>query len=299
MASAKAIRFAIHLGRILPPRLGYWIADAAARGLSSRRNMHDVAMLRRNLQVVLGPQTDPARLQQMVHQTFRHIARAYYDLYRAVALGPDQIAAAVEFTPRARAVIDTYFGKGRGIVAVTGHYGNFDLAALAYSLLGFPTQVISWPRSREDYTMQNEIRSLLGLNVTPLSIPALKEAVQTLRTGGIVATGIDRPPPAGSGEELMFFSYPARLPVGHVRLALQANAYLVVAHSYHYPGRPHLYGLDFEEPIEVIPGPDRQQTMRLYAQRVLALVEDHIRQHPDQWYMFHPVWETLPVNDSL
>lgn len=292
MASPGMIRLGIRLGRVLPPTVGYHVADVAGRMLSVRRRAYDVASLRQNLRVVLGPSASEQTVQSTVRRAFRNIARAYYDLYRAVALGPSMIQASVEFTPRAQNVIDTYFGKGRGLVVVTGHYGNYDLAALAYSLLGIPTQVLSWPRSRPDYTVQNEIRSLLGLHVTPLDVTALKQAMKTLQEGGIVATAIDRPPPPGSGEMLSFFGRPARLPVGHVRLALQTNALLLGAHAFLHPERPHVYVLDFEGPYEPESQGDRRQTVLYHAQRMLERIEQHIRQYPEQWYMFHPVWES-------
>jgi len=291
MASAKTIRLGIWLGRILSPKAGYFVADWAARALSAHTNAHEVTALRQNLRVVFGADVPDSQLSHATRLAFRNSARAYYDLYRAVALGPEAIRASVEFTDRARTVIDTYFGKGRGVMVVTGHYGNFDLGGLAYSLLGIPTQILSWPNPRQDYRAQNDIRMLLGFDVTPLSLPALKKAVQTLRQGGIVATAVDRPPPPGSGELLSFFGQPARLPVGHVRLAQQANAYLAVAHCRKHPTRPHIYLLDFEVPIEIEPSGDRKQTMITYASRILSTLENHIRQYPEQWYMFHPVWE--------
>ncbi|NOZ71665.1 MAG: lysophospholipid acyltransferase family protein [Chloroflexi bacterium] len=291
MANARIIRLGLQLGRILPPKLGYFVADWVAWGLIKRNTSADIAALRKNLRVVLGPDVSAQQLEHTVRSSFRNVARAYYDLYHALALGKEYVRASVEFTEQTQEIIAEYFGKGRGIMAVTSHSGNFDLAGLAYGLLGIPTQVITWPSPPEDYQMQNEIRSWVGFDVTPLDVHALKQAVQTLRQGGIVATAVDRPPPPGSGVYLPFFGRPARLPIGHIRLAMQTNAYLAVAQCHKHPTKPHVYQIHIEPLIEVEEEGDREQTIYTYASRVLALLEKHIRQYPDQWYMFHPVWD--------
>jgi KDO2-lipid IV(A) lauroyltransferase len=109
----------------------------------------------------------------------------------------------------------------------------------------------------------------------------------------VVATGIDRPINPND-PHLTFFGRPAALPVGHIRMALMAHARVVVVSSGMHPDGTYFAG--FSEPIEMVRRPDKQEELVLNAERVLKMLEDPIRQAPEQWLMFYPVWpETLPL----
>jgi len=123
--------------------------------------------------------------------------------------------------------------------------------------------------------------------VTPVGVEALRSALKRLRNGGVVVTGVDRPL-SEHDDPILFFGRPARLPTGHVRLALQTNAPILVACCVQEPtGR---YALLLAPPLEMERTYDRNEDIRHNARRVLAILEDMIRQAPEQWLMFVPVW---------
>jgi len=35
---------------------------------------------------------------------------------------------------------------------------------------------------------------------------------------------------------------------------------------------------------------DRQRDVLINTRRLAVVLEEHVRAHPDQWMMFHPVW---------
>ena len=90
------------------------------------------------------------------------------------------------------------------------------------------------------------------------------------------------------GEELEFFGRKARLPVGHARLALHAGVPLAVAVTRRTgEGTYAATMLDFFEPYST--GNDTQDAIDL-SQRVITVFEGYLRQHPEEWLMFFPVW---------
>lgn len=119
-------------------------------------------------------------------------------------------------------------------------------------------------------------------------------------------TGADRP--VSLMDELMpFFGAPARLPTGHVRLALQTHARIVVAccimekNGQTAAGDASgvcCYRIQFAPPIEMEAAPGHESAGRVSdanvrhnVRRVLEIIEEMIRQAPDQWLMFVPVWK--------
>jgi len=47
--------------------------------------------------------------------------------------------------------------------------------------------------------------------------------------------------------------------------------------------------------MDMIRTGDRHKDRLLNARRVIAILEGFIRDHPDQWMMFVPVWPDLPL----
>jgi lauroyl/myristoyl acyltransferase len=89
---------------------------------------------------------------------------------------------------------------------------------------------------------------------------------------------------------LPFFGKPARLPVGHVRLALQTGAPVAVAHCEYRP-TDHSYTVHVSRWLEMEHVGSRQENILHNARRVLAVGEELISARPEQWLMFYKVWE--------
>ena len=104
----------------------------------------------------------------------------------------------------------------------------------------------------------------------------------------MVAIAGDRPV-SDLDDAIPFFGRPARVPSGHVRLALQAGAPVIVGYSPRLAetGRPTLH---LDPPLEMIRTGNREEEVRINMQRVLQALEAPIRRWPDQWQMFVPVW---------
>ena len=101
-----------------------------------------------------------------------------------------------------------------------------------------------------------------------------------------MVTAVDRPDPRG--ELLEFFGRPARLLVGHARLAIRTGAPIMVGGTYQEEnGRYRAILLEVLESGEYQDKPNGELVL---AQEVMRVHERFIRQRPDQWMMFHPVW---------
>ena len=94
--------------------------------------------------------------------------------------------------------------------------------------------------------------------------------------------------------QVEFFGRPAYLPLGPVRIALMAQATVVVG-CCHYC-RQEGYVMEFTGPIEMVRSGDRQQDILANARRLASILEGYVRAHPEQWLMFHPFWPTNPFS---
>ena len=272
----------------LPPGIGYPAARWVGHWLSARKHNLSVRAVRSNQWVIHSGNISAVELDKLVTGTFQSTAVSLYEFWHYFR-DPQAIKNMVEFHPGFIACFERARQAKTGLLLVVPHISNFDLIGRSTVLNGYPLHVLSYPNPSGMYQGQNQLRELPGLTVTPMAIEALRLASETLRSGGTVLTGIDRPLPNPDGKYMpRFFGKPAAMPVFHIRLALKHKLPLFVVGGVRKPdGRYFVWASD---PVEMVPHPDLLQETVQNAEAVLEVAAGFIRQAQEQWAMFFPVW---------
>ena len=118
-------------------------------------------------------------------------------------------------------------------------------------------------------------------------MPSLRDAMKRLRAGEVVVTGPDYPVDE-NGPPVTFFGAASRLPAGYIRIPLRTGSPVmtVVVRD-----RDGVYSVESNPPMELVRTGDRDQDMTVNLRRVLDEVEAFIREKPEEWMMFEPVWK--------
>ena len=281
--------FGIGLGlivsRALPPRAGHWVADRLTdRVIETEGRMY--RNLRRNLAHVV-PELDAESLDTLAQRAMRHTGRTYYDMLRARICDYVQNRVPVRIDQEAWEMTLAACQDERGLMIVGPHISNYDLVSQWMAARGIEMQALSLSRPGWGGKAVNRIRSHRGIEVTPITMAALRLGLERLERGGVVVTGADRP--ASMDDELLpFFGKPAPMPTGHIRMAIRANARVQVISC--YQDDEGTYNVLASPPLEMEKAGGRDETVRHNALRVLAIIEERIRAVPEQWLMFVPVW---------
>ena len=287
--SPFGLSLAYMLGRCSPYWLGHRVAIFAADRISARRSWKLVRAARCNQWMVHGGNVNQAALDKLVVKNFRSIAWSIFDLYHNL----NNRAASIRiFEPHPTAIqlVQRPEYSSRGLVLAGVHLSNFDMAFQVGGLAGIKALVLTLPELNAGYRNQLEMRQKYGLQIVQASVGTIKRAVDHLRSGGLVITGIDRPDESYLYKPT-FFGRPASIPIHHIFLAVKAHVPVVVAATLRRPdGKYHFL---FSDPIEMKPHPDRHTEIILNAEAVLSVAEDFIRHDPSQWAMTFPVWPDL------
>jgi lauroyl/myristoyl acyltransferase len=284
--SPIGLNLAYVIGNYMPYRLGHWLALFVADRISARRNWRMVQAARCNQWVAHGEHLEGQALDKVVADNFHSIACSIFDLYHNLN---DSAAflSLIEPHPTAIELVQRPEFSVRGLVVAGVHMSNFDMAFQMGGLSGIKAIAITLPKLNAGYQKQLDMRLKKGLRMLQASIGSLKHAVNHLRNGGMVITGIDRPDESYPYRP-KFFGHPAAVPIHHVFLALKAHVPVIVAATLKQPDGK--YHLRFSEPIEMQPYPDRHAEIVLNAEAILCVAEEFIRQDPAQWAMTFPVW---------
>jgi lauroyl/myristoyl acyltransferase len=284
--SSFGIQFSRLLGRTLPPPAGRLVANRLAWLIASRQHSPQVQAVRANQWVVHDRTLDGPELDRAVLAVFRHGARCIYDMYHYYQ-DPAGLEKKVELSPRTLEVIERSRSRKTGAVLAGLHLSNFDLSMQALARHGLQTLVLSVPHPPSSYRLQNRQRTLYGMEALPFSVTALRRATERLKAGGTIMTGVERPIPSHK-YPAHFFGQPAMLPVAHVQLALNTGVPAIVIACHMRPDGTYL--VDASEEIRMRAMPDRMAEVTRNTEAILERLEALIREYPDQWLMYYPVW---------
>lgn len=183
--------------------------------------------------------------------------------------------------------------RGRGVILVTPHLGNWELGGLWLSGRNYPLNVVSLsdedPRTeafRNDLRKRHGIR-LLRYDPRSSSMASMVGILDALKRNELVAMLTDRPA-AERCEEVPFFGRTARFPIGAFVLSWISEAPVIPCLC---PLAPDgTYSLVTDRPIELDRARDRAESLRHAIVEMARRYEGFIRSHPDQWYNFYPYW---------
>jgi Kdo2-lipid IVA lauroyltransferase/acyltransferase len=285
--AAEAVLF--YAGLAIVPFLPRRAVLGLARGLGTLgylgcRRLRRVAMA--NLQVAFGDTLPPARKAAIALASFRLSARVLLDFLWFGRFTARRVAAWVRLHP---SLLDCV--RSRPLVAVTGHFGNWEMLGLAAAMHGhIPMSVAApiknrivdrWVRRRRGVTGQ-QVQAKRG---------AVQAAIADLRAGGVVALLVDqKTQPREGGAFVPLFGVPMALSRAPGLLAARAGADVVFAWC--VAGEDGGYECRGAGPLRV---GGRRPAPRETDEAVARWIEERARALPGQWLWAYKYWQYLPT----
>lgn len=185
--------------------------------------------------------------------------------------------------------------EGRGVIAFTGHCGNWEWVARTVALIGLKPTALQ--RERDEPEMNQfilDLRTNGGIKTIDRgSASSGREMIATLRRGEMLAFLLDQNIRTDS-VKVPFFGHPALTPIGPAKLAIRAEVGVVcIFIERRADGRQYVR---FTDVIET----KRTDDPTALTARITAEIEEQIRRAPEQWVWMHdrwrerPKWEVVP-----
>lgn len=178
--------------------------------------------------------------------------------------------------------------KGKGVMFLTGHCGNWELSSLSFGLRHHPMVVMVREQKNPYLTRCIEnIRSRYG-NIIIHKKGALREILRVLRQDGVVGVLIDQAVMPSEGYQVDFLGRPAWTTSMPVQMARKTGA-AILPGFISREGNMHRLVLYPEVVFQ-----SNEMTDEALARDTAILtgyVEDFVKAHPDQWYWVHRRWK--------
>lgn len=293
-AEFAAFRFARGLTRVLPPaglaRVGDLLGNLYAATGGRRRAIVDF-----NLELAF-PEKSQAERRQLARAVTRHFARSALDAIRIQGLQPHELLATVNI--KGWEHVEEAVARGRGVFFLTAHIGSWEVAALVTGLkLESGLSVVNRPLDNPLLECElDRLRKLYGNHVFGKH-NMVREMMKQLKKGGGVGILIDQRVREDQGVEVPFFGHPAWTHPVLARMARKTGA--AVVPTFALRERPGFYNLRYDEPVVVDDLTAAESGDVPLTTLYMKILENAIRENPDQWLWYHDRWKQLRLARGL
>lgn len=281
----KALSFALgHLPSWLA-RLAGSLLGSLARRVLKRHWMTALA----NLERALGESLTPAERERVAERLFKNLGIMFFEFMRMPWLKKKDIEAVVEFKGLEK--IEKALKKGKGVLLVTAHYGNWELLHASLGHMGYSLELVV--RKMDSAALENFVRwarTRSGINIV-YKVKAMLPLVRRLNSNAVAMILVDQNTMSHEGVFVDFFGVPASTNKGPALLAQKTGAAVLPV----FMARDgHSHVVEVWDEVEIINTGDRDSDTQTNTAAFTKAVEKAIRLRPDQWFWVHRRWKTRP-----
>jgi KDO2-lipid IV(A) lauroyltransferase len=279
-------RVAAFLVYLLPLR----ISVAMAR-LVSRAAFWCLPKYRRitieNLKTAFGRGKTDGEIRRIARRVFENLGMVAVELINFPKISAANIDRFV--TIKGTDILEAAFRKGKGVIILTGHFGNWELLAMTLRVKGYPGVAIGRRIYFHKYDKYlNRLRKLHDVNIIYRD-ESPKKILRVLKDNKIMGILADQDVDSVDGVFVNFFDRPAYTPTAPVALAMATGAEIIPSFMIRR-GLRHTFIM--EKPVELVDTGDKTYDMVRNTQAWSDIFESYIKRYPEQWVWVHRRWKT-------
>jgi Kdo2-lipid IVA lauroyltransferase/acyltransferase len=235
------------------------------------------------------PARSEAERRDIAREMFAHFGRLLLELTKFEHLSEREMLRLVDSEGLERVV--QAHQQGRGVLFFTGHFGYWEMQAIAHSLfVGRPVSVLARPLDNPLlHELLQRIRTRTG-NTVIYRQGAIRKVLRQLAANQGIALLIDQHLHTPDAVYVDFFGRPAATTSALAALALRTGAPVIPVFALPLPrGR---YRFVYEHAVEP-PRTDAPDAIREFTQRCTDVLEMYVRRHPELWLWMHRRWRDV------
>jgi KDO2-lipid IV(A) lauroyltransferase len=280
-------RLAYSLANTLPRSASQAIAGFLGRASCNLKKKSREA-LRENLRLVTG--ASGRELDYLCRENFANFIKMLADYFYCTGDHARHADGLLEEW-RGFENLTAAIARGKGAIIVTAHLGNWELGGILLALRGIPMTVVTLEEpSTELSRWRDDYRRKLGIKTITVGSEKFSfiDMIKTLQNNEIVAMLVDRPY-AGSGTPVRFFGHDTLFSTAPALLWQHTDATVLPAFVLQNKKGRYLSFADPAIPMER--HDDRKEALAKNTQLVATAFETIIREHPEQWFNYVPIWK--------
>jgi KDO2-lipid IV(A) lauroyltransferase len=262
-------------------RIGEWLGALGYRPFGIRR-----AVVERQVRAAL-PALDEAEVRRIAFESYENLGRTAIETALLPTRSREQVLGMFSRV-EGWDVVERAMARGRGILFVTGHLGNWELAGSLVAAKGVPLEAVA-------RRMQNPLfdryltrtRQSIGMSVNH-DADAVRRVPRAMREQHAVAFLVDQGAVGLASTWVPFFGRLAKTPRGPAVFALRLGAPVIFGAALRQPDGRYMIG--FEE-VQAESTGDRDADVDRIVVAYTATLERWIRRAPEQYFWHHRRWK--------
>jgi KDO2-lipid IV(A) lauroyltransferase len=241
----------------------------------------------RNLRLVLGETLSDTERAALVRRVFIHFGKTTMDFLKAPSYDRETLNRLITRVDGWDEYAAPAFAAGRGLVAATGHVGNWEIFCRWVAAQGLPLTVVA--RAPEDGAFGDHVRRMReSAGYTMLHRgDSVRPLIAALKRGEAIGLMVDQ----NSGDTFVpFYGVPAGTTIGPALIALRTGASLLPAQCLMLPD--DTYRIVYGAPIPTVSTGDKDADAARIMTAVNAALETVVREYPEQWLWVHNRWKS-------
>ena len=251
------------------------------------------ATAHKTLTMVYGEKLDEAERENIIKNLFINFGRNLADVVRFKKHYQRQIKELIDVEGMEH--FDRAYKRGKGVIAIFGHLGNFEIYAPFFTDHGYKTAAIGremYDKRLDKLLVDN--RQSTGLINIPTTAPPRK-IMRVLKDGYSLAAVIDTDSMRVRSEFIPAFGKLSWTPVGQSILGLKAGAAFVPMAFVRNGKR---YKLIIKPEVTIEPSGDFDKDVYNITAKCTEALEELIDRYRDQWIWIHNRWHTRPMDEQ-
>ncbi|WP_005036535.1 lysophospholipid acyltransferase family protein [Holophaga foetida] len=271
-----ACRLGAALGRLV------WFLDPAHRRIV-RRNLRESD---------LG--LEESEVRRLTKQCFANFGSMLMATLRMLTLEPERIRELVRIEGLEH--FDAAAAEGKGTIALTGHFGNWELMALGLSLEGRPLAVIG--RELDNPLLEPHLSGLRGRfgNSVIAKNGAVRESLKALKQGKAIGFLLDQDALKNGVFTQFFGRWASTFPTAGMLATRYDLPILPIFNRVHPDGTVTVL---IRPPFHAPRTGNPEQDTWTATQLMTRCIEDEVRQDPAWWFWMHRRFKTQPKEGGL
>jgi Kdo2-lipid IVA lauroyltransferase/acyltransferase len=241
----------------------------------------------RNLRLAY-PNESEEYIETLRDNIYRHFASIFTEIiYMFVKSNPEKILKPIEVNNLK--VLENVLEKKKGVILFSGHFGNWELVPYILNRK-LDKCVNSIARAMDNPLVENKVkrfREYMGSSVI-YKKNSLRTMLNRFKNNEIVFILIDQHTIRREGVEVQFFGEPANAVPSVSQLHLRKDIPVVPVFIHYEKDKIVLEVMD---EINAPKTDNIENDIRNLTQRCTAIIEEKIRQYPEQWFWFHDRWK--------
>jgi len=236
------------------------------------------------------PEFDRATVDRVARESFAHLGEVTIETALLPRLGPQGVLNLFEGAEGFEA-IEAAWAARKGIILITGHFGNWELAGSYVAARGIPIEVIVRRINNPPFDAYlTKVREDAGMKVIR-DKDAVRRTPRAFKEGHAVAFVADQGVLGLASTFVPFFGRPAKTPRGPAVFAMRTRVPTLFVAAVRQPSGKFRCVVT---PVEIPDTGDRDADVDVLVARYTSILEGWVRRYPGQYFWQHKRWKRQP-----